>query len=279
MLYAVSMKIVVLGGAGQIGAPLVAHLNRLGHTATSIDIANGGNHDLRREMHIWKDEIHATEFVFFLAFDVGGSQYLAKYEKSKAFLDNNLMIMFNVFHELETSKTPFVFASSQMSSMNFSPYGVLKRIGEFYSQSLDGVVCKFWNVYGNESTPEKNHVITDFIDMALKNFQITMRTSGIEKRQFLFAQDACEALTTLMDNYVTVDRTQVYDITSHRWTSILEVANIIGRYTNSKVVPGIQTDEVQQNSLNEPNGNMSNLWKPRFDLDMGILELLMMKKI
>jgi nucleoside-diphosphate-sugar epimerase len=272
------MRIVVLGGAGQIGAPLVAHLSKLGHTAISIDTLNSPSHDLRLVMQIWKDEIHAADFVFFLAFDVGGSGYLAKYERSKAFLDNNLMIMVNVFKELEQSKTPFVFASSQMSNMNFSPYGVLKRIGEFYSQSLGGVVCKFWNVYGFESAPEKNHVITDFIEMALTNSQIKMRTSGIEKRQFLFAQDACEALTTLMDNVVTLDRTQIYDITSNRWTSILEVANLVAKYTDSKVVPGVQTDVVQQDSLNEPNGNMLNLWKPRFDLDKGILKIIEMKR-
>ena len=31
---------------------------------------------------------------------------------------------------LEEYKKPFVFASSQMSNMSYSPYGVMKRVGE-----------------------------------------------------------------------------------------------------------------------------------------------------
>jgi nucleoside-diphosphate-sugar epimerase len=273
------MKVVVLGGAGQIGSALVAHLIELGHTSKSIDILDNSDHDLRCVKRIWTDELHDADFVFFLAFDVGGSQYLAKYERNKQFLDNNLTIMLNVFNELEGSKKPFVFASSQMSNMNFSPYGILKRIGEFYSQSLGGVICKFWNVYGFENSPEKNHVITDFIEMALTLREINMRTSGNEKRQFLFSQDACEALVTLMDNYMNLDKTQIYDITSHEWTSILEIANLIARFTQSKVIPGVQNDLVQQDLLNEPNRNILNLWKPRFNLHEGIRELLKISNV
>ena len=58
---------------------------------------------------------------------------------------------------------PFVFASSQMSNMSYSPYGVMKRVGELYTKSLNGLIVKFWNVYGIEKDMEKAHVITDFI--------------------------------------------------------------------------------------------------------------------
>lgn len=268
------MRVVVLGGAGQIGAPLVFHLNELGHVAIAIDILNDSSHDLRNSKEIWQNEIRLADFVFFLAFDVGGSRYLAKYEKSKAFLDNNIMMMFNVFKELEESKVPFIFASSQMSNMNFSPYGVLKRIGEFYSETLGGVVCKFWNVYGFETSSEKNHVISDFLEMAISDRKIKMRTNGIEKRQFLFSQDSCEALVALMDNYQNLDKKEIYDISSYEWTSIAEVAHLIAEYTNAEVFSGDKEDTVQQDIMNQPNKNILAFWKPRFNLPMGIEELL-----
>ena len=50
-----------------------------------------------------------------------------------------------------------------MSNMTFSPYGILKNLGELYAKSLSGLIVKFWNVYGIEKNIEKAHVITDFI--------------------------------------------------------------------------------------------------------------------
>ena len=43
---------------------------------------------------------------------------------------NNLLIMTNVFKLLKKHKKKFIFASSQMSNMDFSNYGTLKRLGE-----------------------------------------------------------------------------------------------------------------------------------------------------
>jgi len=45
-----------------------------------------------------------------------------------------------------------------MSNMSYSPYGVLKRVGELYTQTLNGLTVKFWNVYGVENDREKSHV-------------------------------------------------------------------------------------------------------------------------
>jgi nucleoside-diphosphate-sugar epimerase len=76
--------------------------------------------------------------------------------------------MRNVFDVLERYKKPFVFASSQMSNMSYSPYGLAKAVGESYTKTLGGLVVKFWNVYGVEHDLDKSHVITDFIIKAKK---------------------------------------------------------------------------------------------------------------
>ena len=64
--------------------------------------------------------------------------------------------MANAFGLIEKYKKPFVFASSQMSNMSYSPYGVLKRVGELYTKSLGGLIVKFWNVYGIEKDMTKH---------------------------------------------------------------------------------------------------------------------------
>ena len=107
--------------------------------------------------------IKQADFVFFLAFDVGGSRYLKKYQNTFDFINNNTRLMANVFGLLEKYNKRFVFASSQMSNMSYSPYGVMKRVGELYTTSLKGLTVKFWNVYGIEKDMDKAHVITDFI--------------------------------------------------------------------------------------------------------------------
>ena len=62
---------------------------------------------------------------------------------------------------------PVIFASSQMSELNHSSYGMLKLLGEKMTRDIGGVSARFWNVFGYEPDGEKSHVITDFIKMQL----------------------------------------------------------------------------------------------------------------
>ena len=127
-----------------------------GHDVIEFDKVNADWQDMTRIPNVnLQDALKDTDFCFFLAFDVGGSHYLKKYQHTFKFLDNNARMMCNAFQYLEKYKVPFVFASSQMSSMSYSPYGVMKRVGELYTESLGGKIVKFWNVYGIENDMEK----------------------------------------------------------------------------------------------------------------------------
>ena len=196
-------KILILGSEGQIGGHLSDFFKKnKNFNLIKFDIVLGKKFDLRNFNNTKLEEnIKKSDFIFFLAFDVGGSTYLKKYQKTYEFLINNLLIMSNVFKLLKKHKKKFVFASSQMSTMDFSPYGTLKRLGENVTNSLDGLYVKFWNVYGIETNSEKFHVITDFVLMALKNKKISMLTSGNESREFLFADDCSEGLYRIMKDF------------------------------------------------------------------------------
>ena len=184
-------KILILGSGGQIGGHLVDFFKlKKEYEILEFDILSGKTFDLRNfnNKNIEK-YIKKSDFIFFLAFDVGGSRYLKKYQKTYNFLMNNLLIMSNVFQLIKKHKKKFIFASSQMSNMDFSPYGTLKRLGEEITKSLNGIYVKFWNVYGIEKDEDKSHVITDFILMAFKKKKIKMLTDGNESREFLYATD------------------------------------------------------------------------------------------
>ena len=90
-------------------------------------------------------------------------------------------MMANTFRLLERYNKPFVFASSQMSNMSYSPYGVMKRVGELHTTALKGLTVKFWNVYGIEKDMEKAHVITDFIRRGFEETEFEMLTDGTEQ--------------------------------------------------------------------------------------------------
>jgi nucleoside-diphosphate-sugar epimerase len=271
------MKITVLGSGGQIGAYLTEYLREKGHKVHEFDVVNGVHQDMTT---IPNPELHRvimdTDFVFFLAFDVGGSRYLKKYQHTFDFINNNARIMVNVFDLLKKYHKKFVFASSQMSNMSYSPYGVMKRVGEMYTQNLNGRIVKFWNVYGIEKDPEKSHVITDFIRKGFEEGEFEMMTDGTEERQFLYAEDCCKALETVMECYSDFSVDDPLHITSFRSDTIKDVAatiqgcfNRIGMY-DVKIKPGLAKDSVQMDKRNEADNFITGWWLPETNLGAGI---------
>ena len=221
------------------------------------------------------DAIYDSDFVFFLAFDVGGSHYLKKYQHTFGFLDNNARMMVNAFEYIQKYNKPFVFASSQMSNMSYSPYGVMKRVGELYTKSLNGLIVKFWNVYGIENDMEKAHVITDFIAKGFETGTIDMMTDGTEQREFLYAEDCCEALETVMQEYSAFTSDDELHITSGVSTSILEIAQQIQLYFGGiqkevEVIPSSSKDEVQKDARNIPDPYIRKWWEPKTSITHGI---------
>lgn len=268
-------KILVLGSSGQIGTYLCEFLRQLGYEVHKFDIVEDSKQDLRiNSNELLYEYIEKCDFVFFLAFDVGGSYYLEKYQDTFAFISNNMRIMTNTFDLLGDFKKPFVFASSQMSNMSQSTYGLLKFVGEKITHALGGVVVKFWNVYGVERNTEKFHVISDFIDMARKGGPIRMRTTGQETRDFLYADDCSNGLVAIMRDYYSIAGNREVHLASHSWTSILEIANIVGEYFGVDVVPGDKVDSIQAGIKNSPREDFNQFWKPSISVREGISRII-----
>ena len=274
------MIISVLGSSGQIGAYLTEYLRDKGHEVIEIDKNLGPQHNLTAIPNEFVEiQIKRSDFVFVLAFDVGGSRYLKKYQHTFDFVNNNARMMANVFTMLEKHKKRFVFASSQMSNMSYSPYGVLKRVGELYTSTLKGLTVKFWNVYGIEKDMDKAHVITDFIRKGFEEKEFEMLTDGTEERQFLYAEDCCEALEAVMENYTDFKPEDPLHITSFRSETIREVANIIqgcfameGMY-DVKINSGLAKDSVQMDKRNSPDTFILDWWIPKTNIQDGIRQV------
>jgi len=270
------MRVTILGSSGQIGSYLSKYLSKKGCIVREFDILNGEHQDMTHIPNTYlRNAIMESDFVFFLAFDVGGSHYLKKYQHTFKFINNNTRIMANVFGYLEDYQVPFVFASSQMSNMGYSPYGVMKRVGELYTRSLNGSIVKFWNVFGIEKDMEKAHVITDFIVKGFETGVIDMMTDGTEEREFLYAEDCCEALETIMGCYDQFTCDDELHITTGISTSILEIAQIIQVLFRNigkevEVIPASSKDEVQKDARNLSDPYIERWWQPKTDVVDGI---------
>jgi len=270
------MRVTILGSGGQIGSYLSEYLSRKSHIVREFDILNGEHQDMTHIPNTYlRNAIMESDFVYFLAFDVGGSRYLKKYQHTFDFVNNNTRLMANAFGLLKQYDKPFVFASSQMSNMSYSPYGTLKRVGELYTESLGGLIVKFWNVYGIEKDHDKAHVITDFIRKGFEEGDFEMMTDGEEVRQFLYAEDCCEGLEAVMKNYDEFFANDPLHITNFDYTTIREVAiiienefRLIGKPVN--IIPGKASDTVQLDKRNEADPFIRKYWSPKTDLVTGI---------
>ena len=104
------MKITILGSSGQIGCYLSEYLRDKGHVITDFDKVETPNHDMTVIPNKFlENAIKDADFVFFLAFDVGGSRYLKKYQHTFQFIDNNTRLMANAFGFLRKYNKRFIF--------------------------------------------------------------------------------------------------------------------------------------------------------------------------
>ena len=269
-------RVLILGSSGQIGAYLTEYLKAKDYDVREFDAVNGEHQDMTQipnvELH---RNIMVADFIFFLAFDVGGSHYLKKYQHTFKFINNNTRVMANAFTLIEKYNKPFIFASSQMSNMSYSPYGVMKRVGELYTKSLNGLIVKFWNVYGIEKDMEKAHVITDFIVKGFETGTIDMMTDGTEEREFLYAEDCCEALETIMQEYSDFTSDNELHITTGVSTSILGIARTIQSLFKEigkevGIAPSPSKDEVQKDARNVPDTYIRKWWEPKTSVSDGV---------
>ena len=100
-----------------------------------------------------------------------------------------------------------------------------------------------------------------------------MRTDGTESRQFLYADDACEALLILAKKYKTLNKQKEYSITSFKWNKVYEIANILDVLSSCKVIPADRKDKTQHNAMNEPDVYIKKYWRSKTSLKEGIMKL------
>jgi nucleoside-diphosphate-sugar epimerase len=267
-------KFLVLGSSGMIGRNLCNLLKSKNLTVLEYDIKNSLNEDLRKsENDELTDLINSCDFVFFLAFDIGGAKYLRNSNKEFSFLANNTKIICNTFEKLKLSGRKFVFVSSYLSYFTNHSYGLLKFLGEHFAESLGGMVVRLYNVYGLEKISLRSHVITDLIFQAKTKKYINVMTDGFEERQFLFVDDCSDGLFEISQNYNEIlKHKSIIELSSFEWTSIRHIAEIVSFAYNCKVV----FSKKQADFTIKPIADkfILNFWKPKTTIKEGVFKII-----
>jgi nucleoside-diphosphate-sugar epimerase len=102
-----------------------------------------------------------------------------------------------------------------------------------------------------------------------------MLTKGSEQRDFLYADDCCNALEIVMKKYNIFKNKNIIDLSYGKYTKIIKVAEIIKnlfkkKNIDIKVTRGKKDDQLQKNKKNIPNTYLKKYWKPKFSLEQGI---------
>ena len=160
-----------------------------------------------------------------------------------------------------------------------SMYDESKRFAEAATQayiteySVNATIIRIFNTYGPNMQLDDGRVVTNFINQALDNKDITVYGNGQQTRSFSYIKDTVSGLLKAL-YYENAD---IFNIGNDNEITILELAENIIKLTNSKsniVYNDLPKDDPMQRrpDLNKSQSILG--YKPQVDLEEGLLKTI-----
>lgn len=247
-------RILITGGGGFLGTHVVKALEKRGVKAANIIVPRSRDYDLR-EKEISRELVKNVDIVIHLAANVGGIGYNQE-NPGSLFYDNLLMGV----HLMEEARkagvkkfvgigtvcaypkfTPIPFVEEDLwngyPEETNAPYGLAKKMllvqGEAYRQqyNFNAIYLLPVNLYGpgDNFDPTSSHVIPALIRKFIeakknKSPEVVIWGTGMATREFLYVEDAAEAILLATEKYNKADP---INIGSSFEISIRELAGLI----------------------------------------------------
>ena len=256
-------RILVTGGAGNIGGSLVRRLVQRPHTQVMVvDNLQTGSLDklpdssnnlrvVRADVNEYGDVAPAffsfqPDFVFHFAATVGVARTISNPMMVLKDVDGlrNILTLCKglgvkrIFYasSSEVYGEPVEFPQRENSTPLNSklPYAVVKNLGEIYCKTfykeyrLPYTIFRFFNTYGPLQSDD--FVISRFINQAIAGRDITIYGDGSQSRTFCYVDDNVDFQLSVLDQ--GSHENDIINVGSDREVSILELAHIVRERVN-----------------------------------------------
>lgn len=248
------IKVLITGGAGNVGGALACHLVQKGYQVVVADnLITGSLHNLPQgydnftfvkcDVNRYTDLSAVMfrfnfDYVFHYAALVGVARTLnnpisvledIEGIKNILTLSKNTAVK-RVFYSSssEVYGEPVEFPQNEHTTPLNSrlPYAIVKNVGEAFFKSyhkefgLDFTIFRFFNTYGPKQS--NDFVVTKFLNAALKNQDITIFGDGSQTRTFCYIDDNIEATTKIFEESLYIN--EVINIGNSKEMTVFELA-------------------------------------------------------
>lgn len=306
-------KILVTGGAGNVGGALAAKLVENPNNDVIIvdDLSTGMmsklpdlKHEnwkfIRADVNNFLDisavmHSHQFDYVFHFAAVVG----VARTQENPIAVLNDIEGFRHILNLSKNSSVKHVYFSSSSevygepvqlpqhehtTPLNSRvPYAVVKNVGESFFRSywqvynLPYTIFRFFNTYGpGQST---DFVVSRFLAAALRGRDITIYGDGSQTRTFTYVDDTVEVCNKIFENGLM--RNDVINIGNDELMSVKDLAELVIKITNSnsKIVYLDPLKEGDMTRRQPDNTKMKEiLGKPLVTVESGIRKMLNSEK-
>ena len=304
------MRIVITGGAGFIGSHLVDKFLWLDHQVVVIDnLITGRSQNLTLHKNLTFLEQNVCEYldiegkvdwVMHFASPASPADFkklpiqilkvgssgtinalgLAKAKKAKFFLASTSEVYGDPLEHPQ--KETYIGNVNCISER--SVYDESKRFAEAVSMAyhrfhkVDVRIARIFNTYGPRMRADDGRVISNFINQAISNEEITVYGDGNQTRSFQYVDDLIEGILRLMD----VDYNLPVNLGNPNEFTILELANIVKKLTNSKSLISFKPLPEADPKRRRPDITRAKQilkWEPGISLEEGLIKMIQYYKV
>ena len=301
-------RILITGGAGFIGSNLCEKLLNDGHKIICVDNLFTGNiknieyllknNNFKFINHNIIDYLQLDEHIDEI-YNLACPASPPKYQKDPIeTLKCNFIGVLNLLELAKIKKAKFlqsstseIYGEPEISPQHENYRGNVNTVGirscydegkrvaetlimEYHSQyNVDTRIARIFNTYGPKMDKNDGRVVSNLINQALNNCDLTLYGNGEQTRSFCYIDDQIDGLIKLMNS----DYIHPVNIGNPYEINMKQLATIILNLTKSKsniIYKELPSDDPTNRKPDITKAKKILNWDPKYDLEKGLMKTI-----